>query len=407
MQETKKKIYIKKAHWIVLANACIAQLVSVIGEHIFLSTALPMWAFDRTHNAHGVAMALGAVTVAAVFSLPAGAWTSRHSTKSVLLGCAIARLLLTALIFAAGFTKHDFIFVIACVFAISLVDSFFMPALKAAVPEWVPPSQLIRANGFVEATDIPAQLFGPLLGVAVYIRYGLIGAVLAQVLAYAFALVMLICTRFPKISASEKNADSLVVNRIWLTLKCAWKTFIIRRTLLAWTAGMTAAGVVETLILPFIHNTLHLPESVFGLLGALLGLGMTVGALISTIWDISISDIALLAVSMCISTAALMFFAHAKTLFVCGCAIFVIGIGLVLVHVASTTIAQEELPEELRAGMLGLTHTIEAIGLLIGLSFAGGISAKIGIRNTIYGSSAILFVGAIIAFVTSITNKQS
>lgn len=395
-----------EVHWLVLANSCIAQLVSVLGEHIFLVTALPMWAYDKTKSAHGVALALGAVTIAALFSLPAGAWTSRHSTRSVLLGCGLVRLLFAALILIAHHIRYEFGFVLACVFAISLVDSFFMPALKAAVPDWVPPSQLIRANGFLEATDIPAQLFGPLLGVAVYMRWGLTGAVYAQILTYALALIMLAFTRFPKMYVSGGSQGNVVMHRIWFTLQCAWRTFVVRRTLMAWTAGMAAAGVVEALILPFIHTELHQPESAFGLFGALLGSGMTLGALISTIWDYPFSEIALLAVSMGVSTIALLVFAHGKTVPVCGAATLVLGAGLVLVYVASTTIAQVELPEEIRAGMLGLTHSIEAVGLLIGLGFAGGLAARFGIRNTIDGAVGILLIGAILASVAALFPVQ-
>src|SRR5205823_7830481 len=86
-----------QAHWALLARACIAQLLAVLGEHILLVTALPMWAYDRTHSAEGVSLALIAVTAPALLSLPAGAWTARFTTRRVLLGCGALRLLLTAL----------------------------------------------------------------------------------------------------------------------------------------------------------------------------------------------------------------------------------------------------------------------------------------------------------------------
>src|SRR5438067_13408070 len=83
--------------WPLLARTCGAQLLAVLGEHILLVTALPMWAYDRTHSAEVVSLALIAVTAPALLSLPAGAWTARFTTRRVLLGCGALRLLLTAL----------------------------------------------------------------------------------------------------------------------------------------------------------------------------------------------------------------------------------------------------------------------------------------------------------------------
>src|SRR5262249_27458009 len=153
------------ARWDVLRRAGIAQLLSVLGEHVLLTTALPLWAYDRTHSARGVGLALVAVTAPALLSLPAGAWTSRHPTRAVLLRCAALRLILTALMLAAALPGVvpglAFAGVLGLAFAISLVDSFFMPALKAAVPDWIPSGDLLRANSLLEATDIPAYLCGP------------------------------------------------------------------------------------------------------------------------------------------------------------------------------------------------------------------------------------------------------
>src|SRR5437870_13811742 len=135
------------AHRALLARACAAQLLAVLGEHVLLVTAMPMWAYDLTHSAQGVSLALIAVTAPALLSLPAGAWTSRFATRRVLLGCGALRLPLTILMLTirvgllgpAGALRAA----LALAFAISLVDSFFMPALKAALPEWVPRDQLL------------------------------------------------------------------------------------------------------------------------------------------------------------------------------------------------------------------------------------------------------------------------
>lgn len=397
MSENVDAIAPKLANWGVMARACAAQLVSVMGEHIFLATALPLWAFDRTGSTRGVGIALVAATAPALLSLHAGAWTSRHSTRSVLLGCGVMRLLLTALLLITRGETSNFYPTLACVFAIVTVDSFFMPALKSALPEWVPGPQLIRANSFMESTDIPAQIFCPPLAVVLYMKWGLAGAVWAQVLAYGIALSMLASTPFPWTSRSADASEQRLSERVRHILRIAWQSVLVRRTLIAWTIAMVTAGVAEVIVLPFIRTELHQPESVFGLFGALIGLGMGIGAAISAIWEDRFSDTGLLAAAMAIATLALAVLANGSNLVVCAGAVVMIGVGLVLVHVAATTIMQSELPEDIRAGMLGLIHSIEAAGLLVGLCFGGEFAMRLGIRATLDGGAALLVVATVLA----------
>jgi MFS family permease len=391
-----------RAGWRVLWRAGAAQLASVLGEHVFLWTALPIWVYDGTGSASSVALALGVVTAPALVSLPAGAWTSRYATRPVLLGCGALRLALVVLLLFAREPLLPFRLALPAAlgiaFLVSLVDSFFMPALLAALPEWLPEEQLLRANSFLEATDVPAQLFGPPLAVLLYERGGLTGAVAAQALAYGTGLALLAATPFP--GASGRAAEALGA-RLRRTLRGARESFLVRRTLAAWTLGMTAVGLAEALTLPFVREELRQPESVFGLFGALIGGGMALGALIASLWEPPLSGAGLLAAAGAVSTTALAVFAAGRSVLLCGAALVVGGAGMIWVHVAATTVLQVELPEEARAGTLGLTHTIQAAGLLLGLALAGDLANRWGIRATLQGAVVLLLTATALAAATA------
>jgi predicted MFS family arabinose efflux permease len=320
----------------------------------------------------------------------------------VLLGCGALRLGLTALLLFAREPLLPFRAALPAAlgiaFLVSLVDSFFMPALKAALPGWVPGEQLLRGNSYLEATDVPAQLFGPPLAVALYARWGLTGAAGAQVLAYGTALALLAAAPFPHAAVSPAEA---LGDRLRRTLRGARASFLVRRTMAAWTLGMTAVGIAEALTLPFVREALHEPETVFGVFGALIGVGMALGALLASFWEPPVSDAGLLAIAGAVSTAALAVFAAGQSVPVCGAALVAGGAGMIWVHVAATTVLQVELPEEARAGMLGLTHTIQAAGLLLGMALAGELARGWGLRATLGGAVGLLMLATAVAGVTA------
>src|SRR5262249_19604434 len=156
-----------------------------------------------------------------------------------------------------------------------------------------------------------------------------------------------------------------LAERVRQTLRLAWRSFLVRRTLICWTAGMISLGIAEALVLPFIDESLHQPERLFGLFAAVFGLGMALGAGLAAVWEPARKDSELLAASAAVATLALALFAWSDRVWLCGLAMAAAGAGVIWVHVAATTLLQGNLPEEARAGMLGLAHTIEAGGLLV------------------------------------------
>src|SRR5205823_7992450 len=113
---------------------------------------------------------------------------------------------------------------------------------------------------------------GPPLAVLLYLRWGLPGAVAGQAVAYAASLALLASARFPRLPAPATAAARLT-ERVTETLRLAWRSFVVRRMLIAWTGGMVALGIAEALVLPFIREALHQPARLFGTFGALIGLG--------------------------------------------------------------------------------------------------------------------------------------
>ena len=163
-----------------------------------------------------------------------------------------------------------------------LVDSFFMPVLKAALPLWAgkTPALRGRANALLEATDAPGFVLGPPAAAFLYLRFGLPGIALALAASYGVALALLMplpVPAAPKILAQAGETAEAVE-------RAAPATAPLMFFLVTSAFSMLVLGLVQTLALPFVREVLQQSEATFGMLVALMGVGVTLGA---GVWSLS------------------------------------------------------------------------------------------------------------------------
>ena len=379
---------------------CVAQTVAVWGEHVLFYNGLTFWAYDHLGGARGVSMALGAVTFPALFSYPAGLLVGALPPKLVLAVCAAIRaalaFLLLALVLRPGFSPLAILGVAA---SILLVDSFFMPVLKAALPGWsgTHEARRARANALLEATDAPGFILGPLFAVAFYHARGIAGPAFALAISYAVALVFVLAVPRPAaLMPSETQAAAVAMEPVAPppTLPNAPSVPLL---IGAWTVGMFVLGLTQALALPFVLEVLHRSEHVYGVLAAVLGGGITVGAVLWSLDPIlRVPTSRRFTLALLFGGGALIGGALAVTAFWCGVAWFLGGIGLVGVPLTLTTLLQEESAARRRTGLLGLTHTTEAAGLLLGELAAFWLQSRLGLRGAFgLGGVLLLFCAAV------------
>ena len=395
------------SRWDIVAFASVAQTVSVLGEHVFLTTALPLWAYSLTRSASGVSLVLAALDIAALFSVGAGAWVRGRLPRAVLLGCSAARTALTLLAalllwllplpgLAALPPLARVALVALPVFGVSLMDSFFMPTLKAGATQWVNPRHWLRLNAIIEATDIPAYLVGPLLGIWLYERGGAAGAALALALAYA-AGWLLLAMRLPRTAPPARDNT---IPLLWTACPPP-----LRRPLVGWVLATAVLGTIQVLVLPFIETELGLPDSAWGVFGALVGVGVTLGAVAGGLLEERVSPALLLVASAGVVGASLLVFASTHSAWGCGAMWLVGGAGFAGLHIGTTTLVQQKSPPAQHTTLLGLTHSVEAAGSLVGLVAAPALSATFGLRPAL-GGAAIVMLGATLLFLPRLTRPK-
>jgi MFS transporter, DHA3 family, macrolide efflux protein len=158
----------------------LGQVISSLGDRIH-QVAL-VFLVTRATNSSPLALGLvfAAMTVPSLLVGPfAGALVDRWDRKRVMVGSDLIRAALVVMIPAAAAIHVGL--VVALVFGLAVVSSFFRPARVCAVPQVVADEDLLSANSAMWIADTASDLVGYSLG-------GLFVAFLGSALALAFWL---------------------------------------------------------------------------------------------------------------------------------------------------------------------------------------------------------------------------
>ena len=144
------------------------QTASRLGDSLY-QVAMAWWVLEKT----GSSVAMSAVLIfnmapMLIFLLVGGVMVDRFPRLWLMLASDLARGLLVAVMAALawmGRLEIWHVYVISFVFG--LVDAFFQPAYRAAVPEVTPESALTSANSLTSLSGELSGIVGPAIGAAI------------------------------------------------------------------------------------------------------------------------------------------------------------------------------------------------------------------------------------------------
>lgn len=260
------------------------QLVSLIGDQLFLVAMPFLLASGHPHDATRLATVLVCLGVArAVAVLAGGAAADRMRRWRVMMGADLVRLSLTALLAALTITGLPPLLVI-CGLAVGLglAEGAFLPSSYAIVPDLVPGDTVLSANALVSAQTTTAMLVGPLVAGLVVAGTG--PAVALAVDAATFALsagsLALIRGRHRRPESAESAPDT--------GQRAGYRQFLgyFRGQRLLWFCTVNTLVVnlgysgMMAVALPILVQAHHRAATSYGLLLAASGAGALTGAML-------------------------------------------------------------------------------------------------------------------------------
>jgi predicted MFS family arabinose efflux permease len=376
--------------------------VSLLGDWALL-LALPFYVYAKT----GSILSTGGLVAAElvprlVLSSLAGVLADRWDRRVTMIGVDLFRtvLMLGLLVPAAGGPVW-IVYVVAVAQASSA--QLFLSAQGAMLPTIVSRKEhVLAANSLVTTGTSIVRLVGPPLGGLLYVAMGLQTSVLVDSASFALAALAIVAVR-PLTPAGGEDARGHGERRPFLGELADGARYVLTDRVLetlCLTLGivMVAQGMLQTLLVPFVRDTLHLDAARYGVLMAAQGSGALLGALaLGAVGRRLTGGRLAMGGALLLAGASLLGFALARTFVLNAAFILLLSVPVVVATVWLRTYYQQRVDNRMLGRVLGLTENVSAIGVLCGATAASLLGGRLGPGPLMVVASGVLLSAGLTA----------
>lgn len=384
----------------VMRRVWYAQLVSLLGDFLALFAVLSV----VTYRMHGTATQVTGVSIAymlplAVLGPLSGVFVDRWPIKPTLVASDLTRAALVLLLFVAGSLWQIYL-VLA---ALSCVSSFFAPAQSVTIRTYVPPHGLLSANALMQMAMLGTRVIGPAAAGALVAAFGPRVCYTVDVVSFvaSAAIISTVAIVRPPAPPRAESTNSKL-HQIFSDMK-EGASFIFHHAsisfvVMAMAAGMFVIGCFGPLIAIWVREWLHASAGIFGIVSAMVGVGMLCGMPVVRRLSGTVANATLVLSGLAgIGLGALLLGALPwvpASMFAC----FTLGFMFSGVIVPAQTLMQKETPHALMGRISSTSMSVIFLGQLAGLVLSGVLAQRIGVR-------AVFFLCAIFAWLLTGAGK--
>jgi DHA3 family macrolide efflux protein-like MFS transporter len=384
----------------VMRRVWYAQVVSLLGDFLALFAVISVVSF----RLHGTPAQVTGVQIAymlplAVLGPLAGVFVDRWSLKPTLVGSDLIRAGLVALLFVSTALWQIYL-VLA---ALSSVSSFFAPAQSVTIRSHVPHHGLISANALMQMAMMGVRIVGPAAAGAIVAAFGptLCYALDVASFVVSAALIGSVAIVRPPAqpnAASAKSGVDAVLHEMGEGMRFIVHHAALSFVVLAMAAGLFTIGCFGPLIAVYVREWLHASSGTFGVVSAMVGVGMLFGVPIVRRLSAHASNSVLVLSGLAgIGVGALLLgslpFVPAALF-----STFVLGFAFAGIIVPAQTLMQQETPNALMGRISSTVMSVVFFAQLLGLVLSGVFAQLIGVR-------AVFFLCALIAWVLTVGGR--
>lgn len=426
----------------------LAQIVSSLGDWLgFLAITVLATRVGEGNAGAAVGLVMTARIVPGFFLGPlAGVLVDRWDRKKVMVTCDLARAAVLCLLPFVDSVAG----LVGCSLLMEIFTMLWSPAKEASVPNLVPPDRLASANslslGAAYGTlPIASVLFTVLAGAqgaldVDVLRLGQEGTLAFYVDALTFCgsafLIygLALGPARPRDPVAEPGAEPVLepegggIRKTFREFREGWSFIfgdpVVRAVNVGLATGLIGGGMVVPLGPAFADEVLGAGAGGYGALLTALGVGAVIGIVTVSLTQQRLPRKPLFTIAVFGSSVCLGLAAATSTL---GAALgFVVGFGLCagVAYVVGYTLLHEHVDDQLRGRIFGALNVLVRLCLLIAfavgpflsdilhglsrtlfgadrrLDLLGGEVALPGVRLTLWFSSLIIFVAAVLALLS-------
>ena len=269
----------------------IGQVVSLLGTKL-TEFALGFWILDQTYQDTGTITQF-ALTILfmylpkVIISPVAGVLVDRWNRRSAMIMSDLGTGIVTLAIFSSVWSNNLAVWQIyLALIASSSLNAFQQPAYTAAIAQLVPPQNLSRANGMVQASFAIAKIAAPAIAGLLLKYLGLKTILLIDISTFIIAIVTLISVKFPDFKrytrAKRKVVDQVVADAI-----AGWNYIVLRPGLIRLVCFIAISyftmGMLEVVLWPLLYQPGSTEQ--LGFVLSVGGCGMLLGSVLMSLWS--------------------------------------------------------------------------------------------------------------------------
>jgi MFS family permease len=337
----------------------------------------------------------------AVLGPLSGVFVDRWPLKRTLVGSDLIRAGLVLLLFVA--TSMWQIYAVMC--ALSCVSSFFGPAQSVTIRSHVPTHGLMSANALMQMAMLGARVVGPAAAGALVAGFGPRVCYAVDFVSFLVSAALIGSVGILRPQAAVPSGDSTnskvhaILHDMSVGMRFIFHHAAISFVVTAMAAGMFVMGCFGPLIAIYVREWLHAQAGIFGIVSAMVGVGMLFGMPVVRRLSGRVANSTLVLAGLAgIGFGALLLGALpwvGASMLAC----FILGFTFAGLIVPAQTLMQQETPAALMGRISSTTMSVVFLAQLVGLVLSGVLAQAFGVR-------AVFFLCAVFAWVLTGAGKM-
>lgn len=377
----------------------ISQFLCQLADRIF-TYIIMINAFKLTHTNLGTSLPPFSYGLSAIlFSLAFGVLVDRWKKKYILFSSNILRAILVLIIGSmAGFNSSMYM-LFGVSFVVFTIAQIFIPAELAAIPQIVEKKELILANSLFMGTWMASSVLGFGLAVPLTFTFGMQITYYSITALYVLAALSIAILKKKEILHKKSTSFKTIRREFRSGLRFVLKHRVVFYSIFQMMFGISLLACMSVLAVGFTKSVLKLPETDFGYLVSISGVGMGIGiALISRLVK-HFTKQQIITSGFLIISFAMFSLGSTIELLPALIMVLIMGFGNAFVVAPIQTIIHERTPSLIHGKVFSVQNMISALAFTLPPVIAGYFADIYGYKNIF----AIL--GIISAVVTLTTNK--
>ncbi|NEU63133.1 MFS transporter [Paenibacillus sp. ALJ109b] len=382
--------------------------ISNLGDFIYI-VAINLMVLNMTQSPAAVA---GLWIISPIASVCTKFWSGslidRYDQRQLMIGADMLR----ALLVAALPLMSSLWMMYAVMFLISMSSSIFVPSSQVYITRLVPAERRKRFNSLQALISSGAFITGPAVAGVMLIYLSPAAAIYAN--AVSFAASALILMFLPKLGIGEQNIGTgsrltpQMIAQDWRAVlsfsrKSGYVVSIYALFQIILVVGMS----LDAQEVVFIRQVMNLPESQYGALMSVTGIGYLAGSMLVWMFAKHLPIRHMMGGGVLLVALGYFLFARSFSFELAAVAFILLGLCSALANTGLITFYQNNIPVDLMGRMSSVLGLVLSLLQVASILIAGVVAEQLSLRMVYTVVSGVMLLAALGLWVTSMFPSRS